>query len=220
MSTFFCQNCGASNDESSKFCAHCGSGLVIPANNANSSQSQTAQIQNQPYGYNNNSYQNSQNYYNQSYANSMYHISPNALATFVGPDNTGYYMQKYSEMNMSNSKASWNWAAFLIAAPWMLYRKMYNNALIFFGCFLFMSFLLPYFSIALPILSGIFGNHFYFKFAEKKLKNTSIIYDYKNNIFISKQGGTSLGAALGITLAFMSIEFLIFVFIFTVGYGY
>lgn len=226
MSTIFCQNCGASNDESSKFCAHCGSGLTIPVSNV--SQSQTAQVQNQSY---NNSYQNNQNYnnqnynnyYNQSYANPMYHIDQNDLAAFVGPDNTGYYMQKYNEMNMSNSKASWNWAAFLIAGPWMLYRKMYKNALIFFAIALvsnIVPFLGSMISLALVVCSGIFGNHLYFMHAESQINASHGMDEYQKQAYLRSKGGTSVGAAIGITLAYVFVVCLIIGIVYALGYGY
>lgn len=230
MSKIFCQNCGAPNDDADKFCASCGSKMVIPVTAANLSQPQTAQIQNQPSGYNNSyqnynqnynqSYQNYQNYQNYANQNSAYHIDPNDLAVFVGAENNGYYMQKYTEMNMSNSKNSWNWAAFLISAPWMLYRKMYKNALIYMGGILLISLALPYFSIALPILSGIFGNHFYFKHAEEKLKSASMMSGYEKNMFISREGGTNVGAAIGITIAFVFVECIIIGLLAALGIGY
>ncbi len=40
--------------------------------------------------------------------------------------NTPYYLPRFERMARSGSKASWNWAAFLIPPYWLLFRKQYS----------------------------------------------------------------------------------------------
>lgn len=46
------------------------------------------------------------------------------LAATVGI-NTAYYLPRFRRMAYSGSKISWNWAAFLLAPLWLLFRKQY-----------------------------------------------------------------------------------------------
>ncbi len=52
------------------------------------------------------------------------------------------YIPKFALLN-ENSKASWNWMAFLFPAPWLISRKMYKGG-IFAGIFTIMATLLSY----------------------------------------------------------------------------
>lgn len=45
------------------------------------------------------------------------------MATFLGP-NAGFYLSRFHFMRVQKSKMSWNWAAALFPAGWLLYRKM------------------------------------------------------------------------------------------------
>lgn len=49
-----------------------------------------------------------------------------ALRAFVGP-NSDYYLGRWQQM-AGGSQSSWNWAAFLLNGPWLLYRKMWAPA--------------------------------------------------------------------------------------------
>ena len=59
----------------------------------------------------------------------MQSIEQNDLEKFVGK-NSDYYVRKFEEMQITGNKISWNWPAFFISGYWMLYRKMYIQALI------------------------------------------------------------------------------------------
>lgn len=55
------------------------------------------------------------------------------IQTFVG-DNYEYYRAKWQKSaDNNNNPMSWNWAAFFLGVVWLVYRKMYNYALIFVG---------------------------------------------------------------------------------------
>lgn len=47
------------------------------------------------------------------------------VAVFLGP-NAGFYLSRFHFMQVQKGKISWNWAAALFPAGWLLYRKMYK----------------------------------------------------------------------------------------------
>lgn len=59
----------------------------------------------------------------------------------IGPRNTDYYLRKFERFGSGGGYASWNWPAFFVPLLWMLYRKMWGAAAVYF--------------IATPFLLGI-----------------------------------------------------------------
>ena len=51
------------------------------------------------------------------------------VATFLGP-NSGYYLSRFYFMRMQKNNFTWNWAAAIFPAGWLLYRKMYKTFII------------------------------------------------------------------------------------------
>ena len=54
------------------------------------------------------------------------------LAAFLGPKNTDYYARHFGRIQAEQKIASWNWPAFFLTWPWLLYRKMWLNAALYF----------------------------------------------------------------------------------------
>lgn len=50
------------------------------------------------------------------------------LSTFVGPNNAHYYAAAFNNF-AAGSNVKWNWPAFFVTFPWLLYRKMWLYAL-------------------------------------------------------------------------------------------
>ncbi len=70
----------------------------------------------------------------------------------IGPKNQDYYMRRFHDFKR-NGKAgiSWHWQAFFITFYWLLYRKMWLNAFIYF--------LTPYLALILmSIISALSGD--------------------------------------------------------------
>ena len=53
------------------------------------------------------------------------------VASFLGP-NAGFYLSRFHFMRVQRNKISWNWAAALFPAGWLLYRKMYKAFILVF----------------------------------------------------------------------------------------
>ena len=66
-----------------------------------------------------------------------------ALAAYVGPKNAEYYAKHFEKFRQGGS-ISWNWPAFFLSTVWLLYRKLWLLAFLYW-------FVLP---ISLSIISG------------------------------------------------------------------
>ena len=109
-----CPKCGASNDEAATFCAACGDVLPLPGVQLGRRKSDVPA--------------ETVDYYRAA----------------LGPKNQDYYLARFAGFD-ANGKAgaTWHWPALFVTFYWLLYRKMWLYALIYF--------LLPY---ALAALMG------------------------------------------------------------------
>ena len=115
----FCQHCGSSNDNSVSFCSNCGQALVGATGTMSPARAATGTPD------------SSEEYYR----------------AVVGTKNQAYYLSRFSRFDAdAKSGVSWHWPAFFVSFYWLLYRKMWRNALIYF--------FLPYLVL---ILFGILG---------------------------------------------------------------
>jgi Tfp pilus assembly protein PilE len=110
----FCAKCGSSNDEAANFCVSCGYALPLSDQAATVSHGEAA---------------SDEEYYK----------------AIIGPKNQDYYLDHFSRFDDEGKiSPTWNWSAFFVTFYWMLYRKMWMPAAIYF--------FLPY---LLMLLSGI-----------------------------------------------------------------
>lgn len=50
----------------------------------------------------------------------------------IGPNNTAYYLQRFAEFDRRGKAGiGWHWPAFLVTFYWLLYRKMWLNAFLY-----------------------------------------------------------------------------------------
>lgn len=115
----FCSKCGSSNDDAANFCVKCGYALPLPGQGFAGSPAQADAAASDEEFY----------------------------KAVIGPKNRDYYLQHFSKFdNDGKTGATWHWSAFLVTFYWLLYRKMWLNAVLYF--------FLPY---AFFILIGIVG---------------------------------------------------------------
>jgi Tfp pilus assembly protein PilE len=121
----FCSKCGTSNDVAANFCVSCG--YALPLTDQAASVARQATV---------NDTASDEEYYK----------------AVIGPKNQEYYLRQFSRFdNDGKVSATWHWPAFLVTFYWMLYRKMWINAVIYF--------FLPYFLlILLGIVGAVSGN--------------------------------------------------------------
>lgn len=199
----FCSKCGATLSEGQKFCPSCGT----PTDVTGEPHFQVAGTYATNQSYQQNTYADPQAQYTPQYSAPQYNTGYNSYAqpqqqlnqdiyTFIR-SNQSFYISKFQKMQMTNSKASWNWCSFLFSAYWLAYRKMYGIAAAYIGIS-FVSALIPglgkLLSLALSIYAGIFGNHFYKQYVDGELQVAMSMDTMNRNAYIAKKGGTNAGA--------------------------
>ena len=101
----FCSKCGSSNDDAAKFCVGCGQALSLTVKAASISPAQAGESASM------------EEYYK----------------AILGPKNQDYYLNHFSRFDDERKLGpTWNWSAFLVTFYWLLYRKMWVNAAIYF----------------------------------------------------------------------------------------
>ncbi len=117
----FCSNCGSPNNITSKFCSKCGHALPPDEQSIASKEGDR-------------------------------HVAPPSptpeqfYRAAIGPQNQDYYLSKFLRFNQGGASWSWNWGAFFLTFYWLIYRKMWLNALIYF--------VLPYVIIFTVVFAG------------------------------------------------------------------
>lgn len=205
--TVFCAACGAQNASASSFCSRCGSRLASAYSPQMPVYQQSDPANNNPYSYVN---QSDLPYRLNSYANNSF--SETDLQRLVGT-NTEYYMPKFRDMNSRNKKTTWNWAAFLIAPYWMIYRKMYAYGAAAIGIIFFLS--LPgngfcsLLALCCYIVAGIYGNYIYMRFLENKAEQARVMIEPYKTQFVANNSGVNTAAAIMSAVGYAVLIFII-----------
>ena len=135
---------------------------------------------------------------NASFSNSNT-ISKEEFAAFIGSNNTNYYLDYTDKMNKNTNFISWNWACFFLGTYWLLYRKLYAAAAIFFVVTIGTSLLIPgVSSLLLRILLAMFANAIYLNYSARTIKSVkTVIANLSATQYINrlhKKGGVNLAA--------------------------
>lgn len=144
----FCQKCGRANDITAKFCAGCGNTLSQPAQDEFIPPTKIS---------------------SQAQKNELY-------KTIIGPKNQDYYLKKFSQFDTNGGSISWHWPAAFATFPWLIYRGMWFNALIYstliltfntindISIFLGMALVIPYL-----IIPPIYADKIYHNYCNRKI---------------------------------------------------
>ena len=154
--------------------------------------------------------QGSESIYRAPSSDTTFNPQGDLLASYVGPKNADYYARKFEQIK-SGSSVSWHWPAFFIASFWLLYRKMWLNAFLYWivlpvaltvlsviattsigpeaGAIVYYG---PYFLIAF-ILLPMFANRLYYRHAQAKANKVASITSSADQqaAELSRIGGTS-----------------------------
>ena len=93
-------------------------------------------------------------------------INIDEIRAFVGP-NAQYYLYQFSKFNVSGTDKfcpTWNWSTCGFTFIWMLYRKMYLQAVI-----TFFIFCVPGINIIMHIVAGAVGNYLYYRHVKVRI---------------------------------------------------
>ena len=147
------------------------------------------------------------------------------LAAAVGPEKAGYYLPKFARFAAGGSLISWNWPCFFVTFFWLLYRKMWLWAVLYFILPPLLFFLLAIISVltsywvyaasAVLYWAGIFivlpmyANALYYRQVRKKvtLVAGSIGAPERAIAYLGSVGGTS-GAAAAVAAVVFSFYFI------------
>ena len=217
----YCSKCGKKSSKDAKFCTNCGNKLItIEDSIKNTTENFKEAIKNnETYkSFTDTTYDE---YYRADFDN-------RDMVNFI-QKKSEYYIPKFKDIQESYKSTSWNWAAFFFNSWWFLYRKIY---IIGFGIILVdivIGSLIPSLSlivsIALAVISGLYGNIAYLKHIQKQLDSLrNIDEDIKQRLILNK-GGVNI--VIPIILAIITIGFFLligalgaFFFMFTSPYYY
>lgn len=93
-------------------------------------------------------------------------VTVDEIRAFAGK-NADYYIYQASKFNKSGTGKfcpTWNWSAFGFTFLWMLYRKMYFQAVV-----TFVVFCMPGINILLHIAVGVLANYLYYIHLKEKI---------------------------------------------------
>lgn len=197
----YCPKCGVSNEDTAAFCKACGETMPLPAGK----------------------YQNAQGRSDGSTGIGEYYKA------VLGPKNQNYYMGQFAIFDAEGkTSASWHWPAFFITTYWLLYRKMWLAALLYF-IFPYLFFVvigmiaaatngsantiigavyLVYLA-AIFFLPPMYANALYYNHCKKKIAGVmaSTVDTQRQLGKLSGKGGTS-GIVMFILLFFLFFAFL------------
>lgn len=156
----FCSHCGNPNEDTAKFCSGCGSALTQAAPAAEAPARESAP-----------------------------ESDDKLYEAIIGDNNKHYYLRHFKRFDAEGGAGiSWHWPALFLTFFWLLYRKMWLNALIYLilpyvimvpigissglagdssGAVLSVAYLLYFFAILL--LPPMYANAVYYRHCRKKI---------------------------------------------------
>lgn len=90
-------------------------------------------------------------------------VAEDEFAAFIGSKAYKYLLKfrRFSVNGIDHFSATWHWPAFLVGFWWLLYRKMYLWAFVY-----FILMFIPYLNIAAWITLAVSGNYLYYKYSK------------------------------------------------------
>ncbi|MEP6505142.1 MAG: DUF2628 domain-containing protein, partial [Betaproteobacteria bacterium] len=127
-----------------------------------------------------------------------------AWAAVIGDSNTHYYLERFDRLS-SGGSAPWHWPALLVTWYWMLYRKMWVPALIYFFApsivLTILTAMAPKAGVALTLawwlalvfVPAVMANGWYYKHCTKKIADVRARGGSKDQMLarLEAAGGTS-----------------------------
>ncbi|MPM40069.1 hypothetical protein SDC9_86707 [bioreactor metagenome] len=201
----YCSKCGKKSSKDAKFCTNCGNKLVtIEDSIKNTTEDFKEAVKN------NETYKSfTDNSYDENYRADFENRD---MINFIQKKEE-YYIPKFKEIQELYKSTSWNWAAFFFNSWWFLYRKMYAIGFGLIIADIVIGVLTPPLSlitsIAIAVISGLYGNIAYLKHIQNQLISfTKMDDDIKQRLILNK-GGVNI--AIPIILVIITIGFLLFI---------
>ncbi|MDE6636591.1 MAG: DUF2628 domain-containing protein [Lachnospiraceae bacterium] len=126
-----------------------------------------------------------------------------------------YYMEEFNTLKNNKQYTSWNWFAFLISPFWCMYRKLYIPGGIILGVEFVMALIGASFSglvsIALAIVTGLFGNYYYMYFLEQKMNKGKGLAGFQKEQYIEQHGGVNVTIPSVVAVIYVLLCVILFV---------
>ena len=144
---------------------------------------------------------------------------------FIGPKSY-YYLEKWPS-DPEAKFTNWNWAAFLLPLSWMLYRKLYAEALaltailslLYVGAELIFGYVpTAGFGVAGGV-GGIYANTWYRNKFLRTMRKSEHLEGEDRLQFLRKKGGTSILSAIVLTPVYILLGIAIDIAIFEIAYA-
>jgi len=139
-------------------------------------------------------------------------VTEDELAAFIGGKAQKYLpkFRKFSVDGIDRFSATWHWPAFLVGFWWLLYRKMYLWAFVY-----FILLMIPYARVLVWITLAISGHYLYYRYAKGKILRVKTLQPSGDILkTVSELGGVNkwvpvVGIIVSITAFFMFVSGLI-----------
>lgn len=151
----------------------------------------------------------------------MDNLTEREVAAFVGP-NADFYVKKWhARLEETGTETGFNWAAFFLAGVWLVYRKMYLGAAIFFGMIALESMLEVWLGVprsalylgtlVISLVFGACGNQWYFSRAQKAIARvTRLGLPHEDALqSLARRGGTNSVGAWAVYFLIVALVFLL-----------
>ena len=141
------------------------------------------------------------------------------VRAYVGP-NADLYLGKWRAIAAAGKPNSWNWAAFLLNAFWLVYRRMWTPAMGALAAILVLNMLGMLMPALRALTSGLTlgtcafvgwrGNAMYRDHAERAIAQSAAVTPDPNGrmAWLQTQGGVSMLAAIGAAVGFVLVWYL------------
>ncbi len=223
MESYVCDNCGETLNKEQKFCPKCGTAQKIVQENEQGAQIEKSPqscpkcgrqlAANDMFcpGCGNpiNSSQSAdfvqqmRNTYKSADQSNTYNNNNNRPSSYINPASSDvdayiqvkvdYYKRKFEKFWLSDSKTSWNWAAFFFAPYWFIYRKMYKWGFGILAAQLILTIIDGWVTslllFGMAITFGILGNYIYKERIDKLVIEGNNIGEPGKAQHIQKNGG-------------------------------
>lgn len=217
----YCSKCGKKSSKNAKYCTNCGNKLITVEDSIKSTAEEFKDV-----------IKNNETY--KSFTDSSY--DENYKADFDNRDMVNfiqkkddYYINKFKDIQELYKSTSWNWAAFFFNSWWFLYRKMYAIGFGIIIANIVIGAVIPYLSllasIAVAVISGLYGNIAYLKHIQKQLDSFKNMDESTKQRLILNKGGVNIVIPIVLAVIIIGTFLLIgaigaFFYMFTSPYYY
>ena len=131
------------------------------------------------------------------------HSSLDDLVVFVGDGFDKHYKARFSKLNDNKGSyvADWHWMGFLLPLPWLIYRKMYLFAIVYFAVLFLVNFFTGYAAYVAPaihVVTGLLATFLYYNHAIQSITSVKGTGDERQNNIKSKGGHLGIVIVAGI----------------------